>query len=115
MAVRIHHDAVECARMTAGAVRETWRRCLSWVGVLSRAGANGPGKELSTEKKKKQKNMFRYGELNPGLAGLMLCMRAADASHYTITDLINPVCSYDYELLPRRQRRKWDVVLRVTR
>jgi hypothetical protein len=38
------------------------------------------------EKKKKTKEIFRYGELNPGLAGLMLCLRAADASHYTITD-----------------------------
>jgi hypothetical protein len=35
------------------------------------------------------KNIFRYGELNPGLAGLMLCLRAADASHYTITDYIS--------------------------
>jgi hypothetical protein len=33
-----------------------------------------------------KKNVFRYGESNPGLAGLMLYMRAADASHYTITD-----------------------------
>jgi len=39
-------------------------------------------------KKAKNTNLFRYGELNPGLAGLMLCLRAADASHYTITDLI---------------------------
>jgi hypothetical protein len=31
-------------------------------------------------------NEFRYGESNPGLAGLVLFMRAADASHYTITD-----------------------------
>jgi len=38
------------------------------------------------QKKEKKKN-FRYGELNPGLAGLMLYMRAADASHYTITDV----------------------------
>jgi hypothetical protein len=36
----------------------------------------------------KKKNIFRYGELNPGLAGLMLCLRAADASHYTITDYV---------------------------
>jgi hypothetical protein len=35
------------------------------------------------------KRIFRYGELNPGLAGLMLCLRAADASHYTITDYIS--------------------------
>jgi hypothetical protein len=34
-----------------------------------------------------KKKIFRYGELNPGLAGLMLYMRAADASHYTITDV----------------------------
>jgi hypothetical protein len=31
------------------------------------------------------KKILRYGELNPGLAGLMLCLRAVDASHY-ITD-----------------------------
>jgi hypothetical protein len=37
-------------------------------------------------KNKKQSSEFRYGESNPGLAGLMLCLRAADASHYTITD-----------------------------
>jgi hypothetical protein len=35
--------------------------------------------------------IFRYGELNPGLAGLMLCLRAADASHYTITDHVRRI------------------------
>jgi len=34
-----------------------------------------------------KKTLFRYGELNPGLAGLMLFLRAADASHYTITEI----------------------------
>jgi hypothetical protein len=43
---------------------------------------------MAKNKKWKRKNIFRYGELNPGLAGLMLCMRAADASHYTITDYV---------------------------
>ena len=43
------------------------------------------GKKISTSKAG-QKRYFRYGESNPGLAGLMLCLRAADASHYTITD-----------------------------
>jgi hypothetical protein len=38
---------------------------------------------------KKNGNEFRYGESNPGLAGLMLYMRAADASHYTITDFMH--------------------------
>jgi hypothetical protein len=33
-----------------------------------------------------QNRSFRYGESNPGLAGLILSMRAADASHYTITE-----------------------------
>jgi hypothetical protein len=31
--------------------------------------------------------MFRHRELNPGLAGFELCMRAADASHYTMADV----------------------------
>jgi hypothetical protein len=48
-----------------------------------------PGDGKKKEKKAKKTNLFRYGELNPGLAGLMLCLRAADASHYTITDLMS--------------------------
>jgi hypothetical protein len=41
---------------------------------------------LATKKGTAKNIAFRYGESNPGLAGLMLYMRAADASHYTITD-----------------------------
>jgi hypothetical protein len=47
-------------------------------------GSGGTGRAAL---KKGQKLEFRYGESNPGLAGLMLYMRAADASHYTITDV----------------------------
>jgi hypothetical protein len=36
--------------------------------------------------------IFRHGESNPGLAGILLVvcpsLRAADASHYTITDVV---------------------------
>jgi hypothetical protein len=39
------------------------------------------------QKEIRRSTEFRYGESNPGLAGLMLCLRAADASHYTITDV----------------------------
>jgi hypothetical protein len=47
-----------------------------------------PFPNRSVGEEKRLKKIFRYGELNPGLAGLMLYMRAADASHYTITDYV---------------------------
>jgi hypothetical protein len=50
---------------------------------------------VDTCKKTAKEKDFRYGESNPGLAGLMLFMRAADASHYTITDDVSyqPTCT----------------------
>jgi hypothetical protein len=55
-----------------------------WFGKKSTLDLCCEGKIIES---KDEKKIFRYGELNPGLAGLMLYMRAADASHYTITDI----------------------------
>jgi hypothetical protein len=50
--------------------------------------AGSPEKKTTGHGDKKKMSQFRYGESNPGLAGLILSMRAADASHYTITDVV---------------------------
>jgi hypothetical protein len=65
--------------------REDWEAISSWA-VTFRAHVRLHLIEAGNKKRRPKNIAFRYGESNPGLAGLMLYMRAADASHYTITD-----------------------------